>query len=133
VDKYKDFPYLSIYWDETSKAVVSEWKGGFVRGENLKTGLNEALVFLVQKKGTHWLGDTKNLGVIGSDTQKWINEDWFPRFLATGVKYMAVVIPSDALGKMSVEAVVQTVAGTGLVTHYFDTQEGARKWLIEQK
>jgi hypothetical protein len=133
MQKIKDFPYLTIYWDETNNVTISEWKGGFVKGDNLKNGLNEALTFFIEKKGKKWLGNTKELGVFGIETQKWINEDWFPRFLATGVKYMAVVIPSDALGKMSVEAVVSTVAGTGLGTHFFDSSEAALKWLVEQK
>jgi hypothetical protein len=133
MEKYKEFPYLTIYWDEVSKTVVNEWKGGFVKGENLKNGLDTGLAFLTEKKGKKWLGNTKELGVFGNETQKWINENWFPRFLATGVKYMAVVIPSDALGKMAVEAVVQTVEGTGLMTHYFDSADAAQKWLAEQK
>jgi hypothetical protein len=133
MQKIKEFPYLTISWDEINNITITDWKGGFVRGENLKTGLDEALTFFKGKNGKKWLGNTKELGVFGIDTQKWINENWFPRFLATGVRYMAVVVPSDALGKMSVEAVVSTVQGTNLMTHYFDNSDAASKWLVQQK
>jgi hypothetical protein len=66
------------------------------------------------------------------EAERWVNEDWFPRAIAAGIKKMAVLIPKSTLGKMSVESVMGKAPGTDLTTAYFDNQEAAKKWLISR-
>lgn len=126
---YKQYPYLDILFDETFKGVFMGWKGGFVKGDLLKKGLDEGLAFLNQKKTTKWLADTKELGVFTNETQKWINEDWFPRFLSSSARFMAVVVPADALAQMSVNSVMKTADGSSLSVRYFSDAAQASAWL----
>lgn len=120
--------YIDIILDEDSKSQITYWKGGFV-GDKIREGLDLGLTEFKKHPGWQWVGDTTNLGVIGEDNQNWINTDWFPRFLATGVKYMAVVVPSSVISKIAVKNIVQKIPGTALTSKYFDNQADALKWI----
>ena len=129
----KEFPYLTLIWDADSRALISQWHGGF-KGRNLKEGLDACLEeFIRRRPDAQWIGDTTNIGVIGDDEQNWIDTNWFPRFLGTGVKFMAVVQPRSALAKMSVIAIVSKIPGTQLSTFNCNTLEEAREWMQQQE
>ena len=42
---------------------------------------------------------------------------------------MALIPSVDIFNNMSVESIMNEVAGTGLVVHYFDNVEEAKTWL----
>jgi hypothetical protein len=130
----KSLEYLDIIWDEGSKSQITSWKGGF-QNRNIREGLDTALEefkkIIKKTPNAQWIGDTKEIGVIGREDQEWINTNWFPRFLATGVKYMAVIVPSSVIAKMSVNSIVSKVEGTNLTSKYFSSLEDAKKWIIE--
>ena len=128
----KEFPFLIISWDDSCQSLVTEWKGGFVSKEKYIQGMNAALELFTELKCKKVLSNTKDSGVLSLDTQKWVKEDFFPRFLATGVRYFATVIPSDALARMSINSLASTVPG-GLQSNFFDNVEDAQKWLSHQK
>ena len=128
----KEFPFLIISWDDSCQSLVTEWKGGFVNKEKYIEGMNAALKLFVELKCKKVLSNTKEAGVLGVDTQKWVKEDFFPRFIAAGVRYFATVVPSDSLAQMSIKALSSTAQG-GLKTNSFDNVEAAQKWLREQK
>lgn len=129
----REFPYLVVLWDEEARSVVSQWRGGFV-GRDIKQGLDAALEeYKKYLPKAQWIGDTTDIGVIGQEEQAWIDKDWFPRFLGTGVKFMAVVQPASAVAKMSVKSIVSRVPGTQLTVFNCATLEEAKKWMKEQK
>jgi hypothetical protein len=125
---FQDY-YVTISWDESSQAVILAWKG-FISFDKLRMGLNKGLELYQAKGGKgRWLADTSQILPFSKEAERWVNEDWFPRAIAAGLKKMALVIPKSALGKMSVESVMGKVPGTELTTAYFDSQEAAKKWL----
>ena len=95
-----DSPHLTIHWDPDASCVHLEWKG-FVHGEKGRTGLNMGLDFFKTKSTNRWLADTRQLRVVPEEDLKWINEDWFPRAIAAGVRRMALVVPESVLAKRS--------------------------------
>ena len=129
----KEFPYLLLIWDKESRALISQWRGGFI-GRNLKEGLQAALdEYIKHLPDAQWIGDTTDIGVIGNEEQAWIDTEWFPKFLATGVKYMAVVQPKSVVAKMSVDAIVSRIPGTQLTVYNCATLDEAREWMKEQE
>jgi hypothetical protein len=129
----KEFPYLILIWDEESHSLISQWRGGFI-GRNLKEGLLAGLdEYKKRLPKAQWIGDTSEIGVIGDEEQKWIDTEWFPKFLGTGVKFMAVVQPKSVVAKMSVNAIVSKVPNTQLTIYNCASLEEARKWMKEQK
>jgi hypothetical protein len=108
-----------------------------VKNRNLKEGLFAGLEELT-KRGPHaqWIADTTDIGVIGVEEQGWIDQEWYPRFLATGVTYMAIVQPKSAVAKLSVKHSVQEseskVMGTQLTIYTCTTLEDVRQWMQQQ-
>lgn len=129
----KELKYLSILWDEESRTVISQWHGGHI-GRNIKEGLDAALEeYKKHLPGAQWIGDTTDIGVIGLEEQGWIDKDWFPRFLATEVQYMAVIQPKSAVAKLMVDQIVSKIPGTRLTVFNCVTLEEARAWMKKQK
>jgi hypothetical protein len=126
---HKSFPFLTIYWDDSFEGVLMEWKGSFQKGEQIKQGLDAGLDFLIEKKATRWLANTKELSVFTKETQTWINESWFPRIMGSTARAMAVIVPSNVLSQMSVESVMKTANGTNLKVRNFSEVDDARKWI----
>lgn len=124
--------HLAIRWDEEINAVWMEWKS-FADGRELRGGLDAGLVLAAQKNTGKWLADLRELGPITPDDQKWSNEDWFPRAISGGVRWMALVAPRKIVAKMSVRTVMNKVMDKNLTTSHFDELEPARRWLSEQK
>ena len=128
----KQFPYLKLMWDEESRALVSQWVGGF-SGRNLREGLRAGLAeYKKYLPHAQWIGDTTDIGVIGLEDQTWIDQEWFPEFLATGVRFMAVVQPKDAVSKMAVRSIVSRVPGTKLTVFNCATLAEAQEWMKKQ-
>lgn len=123
-----EFPYLTVFWDPDCSSVVLRWRGGFA-GRNLVEGLNAGLAELRQRPGAQWIGDTVNIGVIGDTEKAWVDQDWFPRFLGTGTRFMAVVQPKTVVARMSVSDIVAKVPGTQLTTYTCATFDDAVAWM----
>lgn len=129
MEPVKDLGYVKLIWDSECKALISQWVGGFT-GRDIRAGLDAGLQEYIKKgAGAQWIGDTTDIGVITPEEQDWINTNWFPRFLATGVKLMAVVQPMSAIAKMSVNSIVSKVPGTALTIYNCSSLEEARKWM----
>ena len=128
---FQDY-YVTISWDENIQTLTVIWKG-FVTLDKIRTGLEKALELYQAKGKGRWLADTSQIMPFSKEAERWMNEDWFPRAIKTGIKKMAVLIPKSTLGKMSVESLMGKVPGTNLTTAYFDNQEAAKRWLISRQ
>lgn len=67
--------------------------------------------------------------VITPDVQEWTNVNCFPRILATGVRDVAILLPSDFLTQLALEQVMDESLGIKFRTNYFDNEKAAREWL----
>jgi len=125
----RKLPYLTLIWDEESRALIAQWKGGFI-GRNIKEGLDVGLEeFLKYRPNAQWIGDATEIGMINQDEQDWIDNDWFPRFLKSGVRYMAVVQPWSILARMSVKEIVAKIPDSQLIVYNCLNLEEARAWM----
>ena len=127
-----DEDYLKISYDEDAACVIMQWKS-FATSEEFRYGLNEGLKLIQQKNASNWLADLRKMEAIDPEDEQWSNENWFPRALQTGINRMALVPSEDVFNSISVENIMNSVAGTGLVTHYFKEADEAKSWLKEQK
>ncbi len=124
--------YVKVFWDADTEAVHLVWKG-FVNGEQLRDGLEAGLRLVREHGAKRWVGDCKLLGPLGKGDQAWVNTDWFPRLLGTGLERMAVIIPQKMIASMAVESIMQEIEGTALVTcHFGDYAEGC-EWVASDR
>jgi hypothetical protein len=129
----KEFPYLVISWDEECRSLVIQWRGGF-KGRNLKEGLTAALAeFQKRRPQAQWIGDTTDIGTIGIAEQTWIDQEWQPQLIATGLKYMAIIHPQNAIAKMTMTQIIAQIPSTQITVYNCATLEEARQWMKQQK
>lgn len=129
----QSLPYLDLIWDVQSRALISLWKGG-QEGTELRSGLDAGLVeFQGRRPQAQWIGDTTYLGNLAAHDKSWVDRDWFPRFLATGVKYMAIVTLASEVAKMPVKNIILVLADTRLTLFHCATLEEARTWMQAQR
>lgn len=121
-------PWLQIRWDEATQSVWMEWRA-YAEGSAYRDGLDVGLALLRQKKGSRWLADLRLLGPVRQVDQQWTNQDWFPRALGAGVRFMAMVSPKAAVSRLSVKQIMSKVNETRLMTAYFDDTAEAKAWL----
>lgn len=126
-----DEPHLTIHWDEDIGAVWMEWRH-LVEGEPFRRGQDQGIEFLRQKKTHKWIADLRNLGPLTADDLKWSSDDWFPRAIGAGIRFMALVAPKKIVTKMAMKLTMSKINDERLVTAYFDNLEEARAWLREQ-
>jgi hypothetical protein len=128
---YLDEPWLTVSWDEYCQAIRLEWKM-YVEGEQAFKGLEAGLALLHRKRTSRWLADVRHLGPVRQVDQQWINNDWFPRAISGGLRYMATVTPRSAIARMSVRQIMSKVNEVDVINSFFDDLEQARNWLRGQ-
>lgn len=126
-----DEPWLTVHWDESCHAVWLEWKG-YVEGEPARQGLDCGLELLRRKRANRWLADVRRLGPVRQVDQQWINQDWFPRVIRAGLRFIATVTPQTAIARMSVRQIMSKVNEIDISTANCDDLEQARLWLRAQ-
>jgi hypothetical protein len=115
--------------DIACKATTASFKG-FLEFEDHKKLGNAVLDLAIKNGYSKMIIDTSELKVIRQDTQKWIETDWFPRANSSGIKYMAFIVPTDVLGKMSTTRVNEK-SGNIEIQHV-DSMAKAKTWLISK-
>lgn len=124
---YKD-RWLTLRWDEPIQAAWAQGSA-YAEGAELRAGYEAILALCRSKRNRRYIGDARDLAPISQADQRWINEEFMPRLIAGGVRYMAIVIPKAAVARLSVRQVLSKVNEISLVTAYFDEIEAARDWL----
>ena len=104
------------------------WKK-FAKGEDFRQGLNEGLELLEQHGTSKWLADLRDLGTVTKEDQEWSNEQWYPRAINGGIRYMAIIMPKSVISSMSVTNILTRVKDINVETQYFDDIDSAKEWL----
>jgi hypothetical protein len=117
-----------VSWEAASKAVFIEWQG-WASPEEFAAALDSGVATLIAHHSALWLADCRGMKAIQQSDQDWINEHWFPRVLAAGLKRMALVIPKSTLAAMNLKDIMGRVPNTNLDVSYFGTVAEARTWL----
>jgi hypothetical protein len=117
-----------VSWDPISEAIRIEWRGWADSAER-KAILESGLGALREHRGSRWLADCREMKAVKQEDQEWIEQSWFPRVLAAGLRRMAVVTPNSGLARMNLEDIMRRVPGTKLDSGSFATVEEATEWL----
>ncbi|MFO0575818.1 MAG: hypothetical protein U1A78_17615 [Polyangia bacterium] len=124
---YKDH-WLTLRWDESLQAAWAQGSA-YAEGAELRPGYDAILALCRSKQNRRYIGDARDLAPISPSDQRWINEEFMPKLIAAGVRFMAVVIPRASVARLSVRQVLSRVHDVSFVTAYFDDLEAARDWL----
>jgi hypothetical protein len=108
--------------------VIAEWKS-WASSAEFTAALDAGLGCLTQHRGSQWLADCAAMKAVKQSDQEWLDQSWFPRALASGLRRMAVVIPTSGLTKMNVDDMMGRVPAAKLEVAYFATAAEAKEWL----
>ncbi len=117
-----------VSWEAASKAVFIEWQG-WANPDEFAAALDSGVATLIEHRSTLWLADCRGMKAIQQSDQEWLDQHWFPRVLAAGLKRMALVIPKSTLAAMNLKDIMGRVPNTNLDVCFFATIEEARTWL----
>lgn len=119
----------NVVFDPASKAVIGTFKGFLEMAQHQEIG-NSVLKEAGKSASSKLIIDTSELSVIRKETQKWIEEDWFPRAIKGGIKFMAFLVSKDVLGKMSTQTVNQKAGPIEI--QYVDSMAAAKNWIASK-
>lgn len=120
---------VEVLYNEGNDYGIGVWKGSAAgkSADDYKTGMTKIGDLIESKKLQKWIGNMTDLEFISPELQTWTNEQWFPRVLGLGVKYIAVVVSATALARMSVKQIMTKVGETE--NKYFSSLEEAKSWI----
>jgi hypothetical protein len=118
-----------VTWNPTFRAVSIDWQG-WADSNELAELHEAALRALSEHHGSRWLSDSRNMKVIKQADQDWINQNFFPRAMAAGLRRVAIVIAKSALAMMNVDQMAARVPDDNkLQIAYFGSVDEAGSWL----
>lgn len=104
-----------------------------VRGQIFRDTLNAGLE-VFQQYGVHkWLSDDRSNTALPDDDTEWAKTVWFPKVLAAGWQYWALVWPASTMAVVNLQEFVDTYRPFGLRVMVFKDPQKAMYWLEQNK
>ena len=129
---YFDESFLTLSWDESANVVCAQWKDA-VEGDPMRRGLQVGLELVSLKQSEKWLVDSRTLGSIDPADVKWVNDNWIPRAVDAGLRWMAFVLAKKVVMKLTMKSFIARINGRDLSSAYFDDLDEAWDWIRAQR
>jgi hypothetical protein len=119
---YLETPYVSIRWER--HCVVVEWKG-WASSADFRAAQVMCIRACEENRASRLLVDARNRKMVLVEDERWWSEDMSPLLAMTGVRWVAVVTPSNRLAGV----IARTRRDQAAETRHFGTLDEARQWL----
>jgi len=119
----------NVYLDSKSGSIIGIFEGFLEIEEHQSIGL-KILDLAKMNSSKKLVIDTTKLKVMKQETQKWIEEVWFPKAKGLGVSHMAFAVPQDIFGKISTTSVNQK--SNNIMVHHAQSLDNAIDWISKQ-
>jgi hypothetical protein len=87
----------------------------------------------MKEKGAHkWLSDDQTNMAISKEFIAWGLAEWFPKTIAAGWQYWAIVRPKNLIGQLDLEKLAKEYGSMGITAKFFDNSDEAMDWLEKQ-
>ncbi|GAL83163.1 hypothetical protein MYP_389 [Sporocytophaga myxococcoides] len=124
-------PVYDIFYNPDLNVVVMNWYG-YSTSRQLKSGSEKMLATLVEHKANKVLANIKDMILISTEDQNWIEHSFIPRSSEKGFKAIAIVKPTSYFNRVAIENIATKVENRDLVQiKIFDHEEEAIAWLKE--
>src|SRR4051812_25772489 len=91
----------NIYFDKEISSVVMEWNG-YSTSQEFKEGTEVMLNLLIQNNTSRVLADIRDMVLIASEDQEWLDKQFLPRAIRFGFKSIAIIRPKNYFNKVAV-------------------------------
>jgi hypothetical protein len=123
----RDNPICSIIPDEPSRCITVVWKQ-YATKTQFRYIHENLLTLICEHRVCKVLGDDTALPTVPSEDQFWVTDEWFPRAVECGLRFVASKRPDFYFGKLSV-GLIQSAAPAKLKCRSFERLDEAREWL----
>lgn len=121
-----------IVWYHPESNIVHSQVRKFVTGKEFQDFLMAGYAALVKNKSRKWLSDDRSNSVLRKEDTDWGNQHWFPKCVAAGWKYWAIVQPEKVLAAAPMERLVEDFKKFGVTSKFFSDATAAMTWLEQQ-
>lgn len=123
--------YVQLWFDQSSKLLVLDWKGR-ASGEEYRNTYGHALSFAEQNKVDFFLSDIRDQQLTSSEEEKWFEDVVIPRAAMIGLKKAAVVFEGNLIKKYFLNNILVKLKKYGLPFKFFTDDSEALDWLTRR-
>lgn len=129
--KMKTTEIYNIHFDKDLDAVIMEWNG-YANSLQFREGTELMLNTLIQNRSTKVLAQLRDMTLIGSEDQVWLQDHFLPRAVKFGFKSIAIVKPESHFNKVAIESVTEKIDRNYISVNFFDSTDEAIECLKNQ-
>jgi hypothetical protein len=130
-DVHLNEPWLSIHWDRDRQYIHADWKG-FCSSPEFRAGTLEILEAIRARNASALISDNRELEGVSTPDQLWLRDIWVPEAVASGIRWIAVVVAHHGLGKVASTDIISKFGETEFVTRTFESPHDAADWVTEK-
>src|SRR3954465_10402185 len=86
--------FAQLYFHKET-GIVHHHLTNLIDSDHMRTVLYTGIDLLTKYGACKWLSDNRFMNPHAEEDADWINNDWFPKVLAAGWKYWALVVPES--------------------------------------
>lgn len=101
-------------------------------GPVFREALTAGIAAMREHRADSWLSDDRKNGPLPDDDELWGATVWFQQAKAAGWKHWAMVMPSQAVGKLNVKRLVEHYRRQGVDALMFGEPDAAFDWLFSK-
>lgn len=116
-------------WYYPEDQIVHHQIHRYIHGDHLRDVLNKGLDIFAENKVQKWLSDDRNNSALPQADIDWAMENWVSVMKENGWKYWAIVLPDKAVGKVSMERLIESYRAEGIEVDIFESPDEAYQWL----
>jgi hypothetical protein len=125
-------PWLTIRWDSGRHCIDAQWTA-FANSDEFRSGTLRILDAIRDTRATSLVSDNRELEVVISEDQLWIQQTWTPLAVEAGLKRIAVIVARSGLGKYASEEIISQFPAGTFVTRTFESLDEALTWAAAEK
>ena len=119
---------FSVDYDVDVPCVVMSWRG-YATSAVFRAANEQVLQMIADRRAKKLLGDITEFVLIGAEDQDWLNNEWLPKAMESGLRLAALVTPTFYFNRVAVDNVVKRLDPARLQVAYFATRDEALAWL----
>jgi hypothetical protein len=104
----------------------------YVSGETFRHGPNALIEFLRNNDFSKMVLDLSGIQAHTDEDKKWVQEEWTPDVLETGITDTAVVHPPSVIAEMNIEQIMSGIEAPSHETFITDSRAKALEWIADR-